>query len=157
MHVLKRWRGWLWWEFGHLFCVRDTDDIKQKNKNHETILSRFSLNKKQRSLSLTSSLSSTRSFDWNLEFINIRTNCQFIWSGKVPFIWLSVWEFKKLSHPFFSLFVLVTKRAALRWTCSSHDVICSIRIPYSTTIFQRCPLTEKLWRKDSGLQPVGYG
>ena len=31
MHVLKRW-GWLWWESGHLFCVPDTDDIKQKNK-----------------------------------------------------------------------------------------------------------------------------
>ena len=45
----------------------------------------------------TSSLSmaSTRSFEWNLESINIWTNCQFIWSGKV-YIWLSVWEFKKL-------------------------------------------------------------
>ena len=43
----------------------------------------------------TSSVSSTRSFDWNLESINICTNCQFIWSGKV-YIWLPVWEFKKL-------------------------------------------------------------
>ena len=33
--------------------------------------------------------------------------------------------------------VLVTKRAALRWTCSSHYLICSIRIPYNTTIIQR--------------------
>ena len=41
----------------------------------------------------TSSVSSTRSFDWNLEAINICTNCQFIWSGKV-YIWLPVWEFK---------------------------------------------------------------
>ena len=35
---------------GILFCVPDTDDIKQKKKNHERILSRFSLSKKQRSL-----------------------------------------------------------------------------------------------------------
>ena len=33
IHVLNRWTGWLWWEFGHLLCVKDTDDIiKQKNK-----------------------------------------------------------------------------------------------------------------------------
>ena len=43
----------------------------------------------------TSSVSSIRSFDGNLKSINIWTNCQFIWSGKV-YIWLSVWEFKKL-------------------------------------------------------------
>ena len=30
-----------------------------------------------------------------LEFINTWTNCQFIWSGK-GYIWLSVWEFRKL-------------------------------------------------------------
>ena len=51
--------------------------------------------------SFTSSVSSSRSFDWNLESINVWTNnCQFIWSGKV-YIWLSVWEFKKLClwHP----------------------------------------------------------
>ena len=58
------------------------DDIKQKNKTLETIPSRFSLNKKQRSLFLTSSVSSTRSLDWNLETKNIWTNCQFSWSGK---------------------------------------------------------------------------
>ena len=46
-------------------------------------------------LCFTSSVSSTRSFDWNLESINICTKCQFIWSGKV-YIWLPVWEFKKL-------------------------------------------------------------
>ena len=34
---------------GHLFWVPDTDDIKQEHKNHETIPSRFSLNRKQRS------------------------------------------------------------------------------------------------------------
>ena len=43
----------------------------------------------------TSSVSSTRSFEWNLEAINTWTNCKFIWSGKV-YIWLSVWEFQKL-------------------------------------------------------------
>ena len=43
----------------------------------------------------TSSVSSTRSFEWNLEAINTRTNCKFIWSGKV-YIRLSVWEFQKL-------------------------------------------------------------
>ena len=45
----------------------------------------------------TSSLSmaSTRSFEWNLESINICTNCHFIWSGKV-YIWLSDWEYQKL-------------------------------------------------------------
>ena len=31
-----------------------------------------------------------------------------------------------VTHPSFSVFVLVTKRAALCWTCSSHDVICSM-------------------------------
>ena len=39
-------------QFGHLFCVQDTDDVQQKNNNHETIPSRFSLNRKQRSLLL---------------------------------------------------------------------------------------------------------
>ena len=34
-------------EFGHLFRVPDTDDIKQKNNNLETIPSRFYLNRKQ--------------------------------------------------------------------------------------------------------------
>ena len=46
---LNGWRGWLWWELGHLFCVPDTDDVKQKNNNFETIPRRFSLNRKQRS------------------------------------------------------------------------------------------------------------
>ena len=32
IHLLNRWTGWLRWEFGHLFCVPDTDDLKQKNK-----------------------------------------------------------------------------------------------------------------------------
>ena len=41
------------WEFGHLFCVSGTDDVtEQKNNSLETIPSRFSLNRKQRSLLL---------------------------------------------------------------------------------------------------------
>ena len=32
IHVMNKWRGWLRWVFGHLFCVPDTDGIKQKNK-----------------------------------------------------------------------------------------------------------------------------
>ena len=46
---LNGWRGWLWWELGHLFCVLDTDDVKQKNNSLETIPRRFTLNRKQRS------------------------------------------------------------------------------------------------------------
>ena len=79
-----------------IFCVPDADDVKQKNNNHETIPSRLSLNRKQRSLLLyVICVLSTRSFEWNLESINIWTNFQFIWLGKVN-IWLSVWEFQKL-------------------------------------------------------------
>ena len=75
------------WAF--ILCTGLADDIKQKNKTHETIPSRFSLNKKQ-SLFLTSSVYSTRSFDWNLESKNIWTNCQFIWSGKSVHLTLSL-------------------------------------------------------------------
>ena len=32
-----------------VFCVPDSDDVKQKNNKHETIPSRLSLNRKQRS------------------------------------------------------------------------------------------------------------
>ena len=57
---------------------------------------RFSLNRRQRSLLLyVICVLSTRSFEWNLESIDIWTNCQFIWTGKV-YIWLLVWEFQKL-------------------------------------------------------------
>ena len=69
-------------KFGHLFCVPDTDDVKQKN--NETIPSRFSLNRKQRSLLLyVICVLSAGSFELNLESSDIWTNCQFIWSGKV--------------------------------------------------------------------------
>ena len=33
-----------------VFCVPDSNDVKQENNNHETIPSRLSLNRKQRSL-----------------------------------------------------------------------------------------------------------
>ena len=49
---MNGWRGWLLWELGHLFCVPDTDHVKQKNDSLETTPSRFSLNRKQRSLLL---------------------------------------------------------------------------------------------------------
>ena len=94
--IISGWRGWLWWELGHLFCVPDTDDVKQKNNSLETIPSRFSLSRKQRSLLLyVICIQHTKVLSWILESINTWTNCQFIWSGKV-YIWLSVWEFKKL-------------------------------------------------------------
>ena len=72
----------------------------KRTQNHETIPSGFPWTENKEVFSFTSSVSSTWSFDWNLESINIWTNCQFIWSGKV-YIWLSVWEFKKLClwHP----------------------------------------------------------
>ena len=75
----------------YLNCVADTNDGKQKNKNHED----FPWTENKVVFCFTSSLSSTRSFDWNLDSINIWTTCEFIWLGKV-YIWLSVWEFQKL-------------------------------------------------------------
>ena len=33
-----------------VFCVPDSDGVKQKNNNHETLTSRLSVNRKQRSL-----------------------------------------------------------------------------------------------------------
>ena len=80
----------------------------------------------------TSSVSSTRSFDWNLESINIWTNCQFIWSGKV-YIWLSVLEFQKpclnkLMHiqnwetdqPQHDLYVDISYKFTFAWVFVSH-------------------------------------
>ena len=80
---------------GHLFCVPDTDHVKQKNDSLKTIPSRFSLNRKQRSLDLSHLCPVHEVLSRILESINTWTNCQFIWSGKV-YIWLSVWEFEKL-------------------------------------------------------------
>ena len=78
-----------------LFCVPDTDNVKQKNNSLETIPSRFSLNRKQRSLLLYVICVQYTKFWVEFWTINIWTNCQFIWSGKV-YIRLSVWEFQKL-------------------------------------------------------------
>ena len=86
---LNGWRGWLWWELGHLFRVPDTDDV--------TIPRRFSLNRKQRSLLLYVICVQYTKFCVELmcESINTWTNCQFIWSGK-GYIRQSVWEFQKV-------------------------------------------------------------
>ena len=67
----------------------------KEQKNMKTYQADFPWTENKEVFCFTSSVSSTRSFDWNLESINICTNCQFIWSGKV-YIWLPVWEFKKL-------------------------------------------------------------
>ena len=53
------------WAFNY-FAYRRSDDVKQKNKNHETIPSRFSLNRKKRVFCFTSSVSSAQNFP--LEF-----------------------------------------------------------------------------------------
>ena len=67
---------------------------KTKEQTMKTYQADFPWTENKEVFCFTSSVSSTRSFDWNLESINICTNCQFIWSGKV-YIWLPVWEFKK--------------------------------------------------------------
>ena len=73
---INGWRGWLWWEFGHLFCIPDTDDVKQKNNSLETIPSRFSLNRKQKSFAFRHLCPVHEVLSGILEFINIWTNCQ---------------------------------------------------------------------------------
>ena len=84
------------WAF--ILCSRHRLHIKQKNqKPWKQYQADFSWQKKNKEVfCITASVSSTRRFDWNLESIDIWTNCQFIWSGKV-YIWLSVWEFIRLS------------------------------------------------------------
>ena len=82
------------WAF--ILCNRHRWDIQQKNKkNMKTYQADFPWTENKEVFCFTSSVSSTRSFDWNLESINICTNCQFIWSAEV-YIWLPVWEFKTL-------------------------------------------------------------
>ena len=82
------------WAF--TFCKRHRWHYKTKEqRTMKTYQADFPWTENKEVFFFTSSVSSTRSFDWNLESINIWTNCQFIWSGKV-YIWLSVWEFKKL-------------------------------------------------------------
>ena len=67
----------------------------KEQKNMKTYQADFPWTENKEVFCFTSSVSSTRSFDWNLESINICTNCQFIWSAEV-YIWLPVWEFKTL-------------------------------------------------------------
>ena len=72
--------------------------IRYKTKEQTTMKTYqadFSWTENKEVFCFTSSVSSTRGFDWNLESINICTNCQFIWSAEV-YIWLPVWEFKTL-------------------------------------------------------------
>ena len=90
IHVINRWTGWLWWEFGHLMTYKT-----KKQKTMKTYQADFPWTENKEVFCFTSSVSRTRSFDWNLEGVNICTNCQFTWSGKV-YIWLPVWGFKKL-------------------------------------------------------------
>ena len=47
IHVINGWRGWLWWEFGHLFKLSGGHRW-QKAKEQKPW--RFPLNRKQRSL-----------------------------------------------------------------------------------------------------------
>ena len=83
------------------------------------------------------SVSSTQSFGWNLECINIWSNGQFIWSRKV-YIRLSVWEFKNLclwqpclnkrihvencktDHLQHYLYVSISYKFTLAWVFVSH-------------------------------------
>ena len=68
---------------------------KTKEQTMKTYQADFPWTENKEVFCFTSSVSRTRSFDWNLEGVNICTNCQFTWSGKV-YIWLPVWGFKKL-------------------------------------------------------------
>ena len=81
------------WAF--ILCNRHRWDIQQKNKKTwKHIKQIFPEQKTKKSFALHH-LSSTRGFHWNLEYVNICANCQFIWSAEV-YIWLLVWEFKTL-------------------------------------------------------------
>ena len=77
--------GRLYWKFGHLLRVPDTDDVKQKNKNHETIPSRvFPEQTTKKSFVLRRLCPVHEVLTGVLEGI-VCTNCQFIWSGKCTF------------------------------------------------------------------------
>ena len=81
------------WAF--ILCTRHRWHKTKEQEFKKTYQADFPWTENKEVFCFTSSVSSTRSFDWNLEYIHIWTNCQFIWSGKV-YVWLSVWEFKKL-------------------------------------------------------------
>ena len=130
IHVLNRWTGWLWWEFGPLFCVPDRDDIwNKRTKNRENIPSRFALNRKQKSLLFYLICVQYTKFWLEFGIINICTNRQFIWSKKV---WLSVWEFIKLclSQPCLSTRlcmlrteILITFNITCMWTFHTNSLL----------------------------------
>ena len=79
------------WAF--ILCTRHKWHKTKEQKTMKTYQAGFPWTENKEVFCFTSSVPSTR-FDWNLEFINIWTNCEFFWSGNV-YIWLSVWEFKK--------------------------------------------------------------
>ena len=105
---------------------------KTKEKTMKTYQADFPWTENKEVFCFTSSVSSTRSFDWNLESINICTNCQFIWSGKV-YIWLPVWEFKKTmplstmsqqAHAGWSrIEILITFDIAFMWTFHTNSLL----------------------------------
>ena len=70
-------------------CTRHRWHKRKEQKTMKTYQADFPWTENKDLYCFTSSVSRTRSFD------NIWTTCQCIWSGKV-YIWLSVWEFKKL-------------------------------------------------------------
>ena len=93
IHVINGWRGWFWWELGHLFCVPDTDDLKQQPWNNTKQI--FPEQKTKKSFALRHLCPVHEVLCGILESINTWTNCQFIWSGK-GYIRQSVWEFQKV-------------------------------------------------------------
>ena len=105
---------------------------KTKEQTMKTYQADFPWTENKEVFCFTKSVSSTRSFDWNLESINICTNCQFIWSGKV-YIWLPVWEFKKTmplatmsqqAHACWSrIEILITFNITFRWTFYTHSLL----------------------------------
>jgi len=77
-----------------ILCTGLADDIKQKNKIHETIPSRFSLNRKQRSL-FFNAISVQYTKFW-LEFgIHKYLDKLSIHLVRECVLWLSVWTFKE--------------------------------------------------------------
>ena len=105
---------------------------KTKEQTMKTYQADFPWTENKEILCFTWSVSGTRSFDWNLESINICTNCQFIWSGKV-YIWLPVWEFKKTmplatmsqqAHACWSrIEILITFNITFMWTFHTNSLL----------------------------------
>ena len=115
-----------------VFCVTDSDDEKQRNNNHETIPSRLSLNRKQRSL--LGYVICVQCMKCWLEFgiINIWTKCQFIWSGKVC-IWL--WQpVVSTSSCMLRIEKLITFNMICMWTFHTLQTLVSCFIKFYKTL-----------------------